>query len=182
MDTFLSPAEDYSAVGTFCGVTDSTLASFRRAVDAAASGVRGACGPVLFETGLTHTSHAWSDALVLPFRAESLTGVVDLDGAELAASDFYVEPHHLGGHGGQVVRRVDGNAIPPCTVTYSSGWGQSSIPAELIGAGFEIARQHWRSQLGNQRTGDEPQRSWSVGVLVDRYVPGDWRLAPLGFA
>lgn len=181
-DTFLSPAWDYAAVATFCGVTDSARADFRRAVDSAAAGVRTACGPVLLEAGLTHTTRATSDALVLPFRVAALTSIT-ASGTALDAADFYVEPHHLGGHGGHVVRRVDGGPIPACTVVYSSGWAQEEIPLDLVGAGFEIARQHWRSTLGNQRTGDEQQqRAWSVTALVDRYIPADWRLPPLGFA
>lgn len=181
-DTFLSPAWDYEAVATFCGVTDSSRDDFRRAVDSAAAGVRTACGPVLLETGLAHTTRSTSGAVVLPFRVAALASIT-ASGAALDVADFYVEPHHLGGHGGQVVRRVDGGPIPACTVVYSSGWAQEDIPLDLVGAGFEIARQHWRSTLGNQRTGDEQQqRSWSVTALVDRYIPADWRLASLGFA
>ena len=181
-DTFLSPAWDYDAVATFCGVTDSALEAFRARVDAAATGVRTACGPVLLEAGLTHTTRAASDALVLPFRVAALTSIT-ASGVALDVADFYVKPHHLGGHGGQVVRRVDGGPIPACTVVYSSGWAHDAIPLDLVAGGFEIARQHWRSTLGNQRTGDDQQqRSWSVTALVDRYIPAGWRLAPLGFA
>lgn len=181
-DTFLSPLDDYSAVAEFCGVTDTNKLGFRRAVDAAASAVRAACGPVLIEEGLTHTTRAACYELVLPFRVAALTSIT-ASGTALTLTDFDVEPHHLGTHGGQVVRRVDGGSIPACTVVYSSGWDYDAWPPELVGAGFEIARQHWRSQLGNQRAGDDTTgRSWSVAVLVDRYVPGDWTLAPLGFA
>ena len=183
-DSFLSPLGDYEDAASFCGVKTVPIpADFRRAVDAAASAVRGRCGPVLLESGLTHTTRAACYELVLPFRVAALTSLTDSAGTVLTLADYYVEPHHLGGHGGQVVRRVDGGQIPACTVVYSSGWGYVSIPAEIVGAGLEIARQHWRSQLGNQRANDDQQgRAWSVDVLADRYVPNAWTLAPLGFA
>lgn len=182
--TFLSPLGDYSAVADFCGVKSMPPpAGFERAVDAAARAVRNKCGPVLLEEGLTYTTRATVSAVVLPFRVAELASVVDSAGTTLTLTDFYVEPHHLGGHGGHIVRRVDGGTIPPCTITYSSGWAHGAYPEDLVGAGYEIARQHWRSQLGNQRAGDEAQgRAWSVGVLADRYLPPDWLLAPLGFA
>ena len=181
-ESFLS-VNGYAAAATFCGVSDASRPDFRQAVDAAASGVRTQCGPILIETNLTYVARGSVYAIVLPFRAASLTSVTDSTGAALDVAAFYVEPHHLGSHGGQIVRRVDGALIPPCTVVYSSGWQYLTIPPELVSAGLEIARQHWRSQLGNQRTGDEQQqRAWSVTALVDRYIPGDWRLPPLGFA
>ena len=175
-NTFLSPLGDYSAVADFCGVKSMPPpAGFERAVDAAARAVRSKCGPVLSESSLSHTTRAATYAVVLPFRAAALASVTSSTGVALTLTDYYID--------GQVVRRVDGGSIPACTLTYSSGWDYDAIPAELVGAGYEIARQYWRSQLGNQRGGDEQQgRSWSVGVLADRYIPADWLLAPLGFA
>lgn len=183
-DTFLSPMDDYAGVAEFCGVTDLKRVGFRRAVDAAAAAVRNKCGPVLLVHGLTHTTRQASTEVVFPFRVAELASVADLSGSALTPSDFHADPHHLDTHGGQVVRRVDGGTIAAgTTFYYSSGWYYDALPADLVGAGYEIARQLWRSQLGNQRTGDDQQaRTWSVQVLADRYIPSDWLLAPLGFA
>lgn len=180
-DTFLSPLEDYAAVATFCGVSDANRADFRRAVDAAARAVRGKCGPVLLETGLTHTTRRACHDLVMPFRVAKLTSLTSSTGTVLMTSDYYAEPHHLGSHGGQIVRHVDGHPIPACTVVYESGWEYDALPEELIGAGYELARHLWRTQLGNQRTGDENGSAW----LWPRQAEGlaaDWLLAPLGIA
>ena len=81
--------------------------------------------------------------LAVPYIGMSYIQVarsITASGAALDAADFYADEHHLGGHGGQVVRRVDGGAIPACTVVYSSGWAHDAIPLDLVGAGFEIAR------------------------------------------
>ena len=174
-DTFLSPLGDYSAVADFCGVKSMPPPTgFERAVDAAARAVRSKCGPVLSEA-LTHRTYATRDAVVLPYRVAVLTSVTPTGGTAETLTDYYAD--------GQLVRRVDGGAIAAGTIAYTSGWAYEDVPADLVGAGYEIARQHWRSQLGNQRAGDEAQgRAWSVGVLADRYLPPDWLLAPLGFA
>ena len=181
-DTFLSPLGDYSAVADFCGVKSLLPpAGFERAVDAAARAVRSKCGPVLLETGLTHTTRAACYALVLPFRAAALASLTSSAGTVLTPTDYYVEPHHLGSHGGQVVRHVDGYSIPACTVVYSSGWERDAWPAELVGAGYELVRHLWRTQLGNQRTGDENGSAWLWPKQAEA-LAAEWALVPGGFA
>ncbi len=181
-DSFLSPGGDYADVGSFCGVRDpNTNLDFMRAVDAAASEVRQRCGPVLLEQGLTYESPGWVRTLVLPFRVAAVESIVTDDGATLTVADFRAPAHHLGGHGGQLVVRRDGGQIPPCTVTYSSGWAHGAYPATLVGAGFEVARHLWRTQLGNQRTGDEQGGAWLWPRQAEQ-LAADWMLAPLGFA
>ena len=182
-DTFLSPNGDYSAVASFCGVKSVPVpADFMTAVDTAAEEVRAKCGPVLLELGLTHVSYASAYALVLPFRVASLASVTGEDGTDYPTSDFRVDEHHLGGHGGQVVRRKDGGLIPPCTVVYSSGWSGSAIPARLMGAGREVARHLYRVTLGNQRAGGA---EGPPGYLWPRHaetLAEGWALPPLGFS
>lgn len=181
--SFLAPGGDYSSVASFCGVkTVPVPADFMQAVDAAAEEVRAKCGPVLIETGLTHTTSASAYALVLPFRAAMLTGVTGADGTVYPTADFRIDPHYLGGHGGQVVRRVDGGLIPACTVTYDSGWTQVAIPQRLISAGREVARHLYRTTLGNQRAANV---EGPPGYLWPRHAEAlieGWTLAPMGFA
>lgn len=176
-DTFLSPLGDYSAVADFCGVKSMPPpAGFERAVDAAARAVRSKCGPVLSEA-LTHRTYATRDAVVLPYRVAVLTSVTPMGGTAEALTDYYAD--------GQLVRRVDGWAIAAGTIAYTSGWAHEDVPADLLGAGFEIARHLWVTQLGNQRNGgsgaDQPGAAWLWPRQAEA-LAADYMLAPLGFA
>ena len=176
-DTFLSPLGDYSAVADFCGVKSLPLpAGFERAVDAAARAVRSKCGPVLSEA-LTHRMYATVDAVVLPYRVAVLTSVTPTGGTADTLTDSYAD--------GQLVRRVDGAAIAAGTIAYTSGWAHEDVPADLVGAGFEIARHLWVTQLGNQRNGgsgaDQPGAAWLWPRQAEA-LAADYMLAPLGFA
>ena len=176
-DTFLSPLGDYSAVADFCGVKSMPPpAGFERAVDAAARAVRSKCGPVLSEA-LTHRTYATRDAVVLPYRVAALTSVTPTGGTADTLTDYYAD--------GQLVRRVDGRAIAAGTIAYTSGWAHEDVPADLLGAGFEIARHLWVTQLGNQRNGgsgaDQPGAAWLWPKQAEA-LAADYMLAPLGFA
>ena len=172
-DTFLSPLGDYSAVADFCGVKSMPPpAGFERAVDAAARAVRSKCGPVLSEA-LTHRTYATQDAVVLPYRVAALTSVTPTGGTADTLTDYYAD--------GQLVRRVDGGAIAAGTIAYTSGWAHEDVPADLVGAGYELARHLWRTQLGNQRTGDENGSAWLWPKQAEA-LAADYMLAPLGFA
>ena len=176
-DTFLSPLGDYSAVADFCGVKSlPPPAGFERAVDAAARAVRSKCGPVLSEA-LTHRMYATVDAVVLPYRVAALTSVTPTGGTAETLTDYYAD--------GQLVRRVDGGAITAGTIAYTSGWAHEDLPADLLGAGFEIARHLWVTQLGNQRNGgsgaDQPGAAWLWPRQAEA-LAADYMLAPLGFA
>ena len=176
-DTFLSPLGDYSAVADFCGVKSLPQpAGFERAVDAAARAVRSKCGPVLSES-LTHRTYATVDAVVLPYRVAALTSVTPTGGTAETLTDYYAD--------GQLVRRVDGGAITAGTIAYTSGWAHEDVPADLLGAGFEIARHLWVTQLGNQRNGgsgaDQPGAAWLWPKQAEA-LAADYMLAPLGFA
>lgn len=181
-DTFLSPGGDYSAVAEFCGVQASAgpilgddNPGFVRAVDAAASAMRTKCGPVRTEAGLTFRVKAETYAAVAPHRVAAITAVVAADGSALDAATFAPD--------GQLVERTDGSTVPPCTITYTSGWDHPAIPPDLTAAGFMLARHMYRTQLGNQRTGttEPPGAAWlwprAVSSLAEPYL-----LAPLGFA
>ena len=175
--TFLSPLGDYSAVADFCGVKSMPPpAGFERAVDAAARAVRSKCGPVLSEA-LTHRTYATRDAVVLPYRVAALTSVTPTGGTADTLTDYYAD--------GQLVRRVDGGAIAAGTIAYTSGWAHEDVPADLLGAGFEIARHLWVTQLGNQRNGgsgaDQPGAAWLWPRQAEA-LAADYMLAPLGFA
>lgn len=182
MDTFLSPLGDYGPVAEFCGVKDPTRADFRRSVDVAAGRMRSKVGPVLMET-LTHSTPGGA-AIVTPFRVRVVVSSVGVDVADLTT-----DPHHLDpSHGGQVVRRTSGQLFPACTITYASGWEYYQWPPELEGAGFELARHLWRTQLGNQRVtpagGDQPDvpgAGWLWPRQALQLIDG-WELTPLGFA
>ena len=176
-DTFLSPLGDYSAVADFCGVKSMPPpAGFERAVDAAARAVRSKCGPVLSEA-LTHRMYATRDAVVLPYRVAVLTSVTPTGGTADTLTDYYAD--------GQLVWRVDGGAIAAGTIAYTSGWAHEDVPADLLGAGFEIARHLWVTQLGNQRNGgsgaDQPGAAWLWPKQAEA-LAADYMLAPLGFA
>ena len=176
-DTFLSPLGDYSAVADFCGVKSMPPpAGFERAVDAAARAVRSKCGPVLSEA-LTHRTYATRDAVVLPYRVAALTSVTPTGGTADTLTDYYAD--------GQLVPRVDGGAIAAGTIAYTSGWAYEDVPADLLGAGFEIARHLWVTQLGNQRNGgsgaDQPGAAWLWPRQAEA-LAADYMLAPLGFA
>ena len=176
-DTFLSPLGDYSAVADFCGVKSLLPpAGFERAVDAAARAVRSKCGPVLSEA-LTHRTYATQDAVVLPYRVAALTSVTPTGGTADTLTDYYAD--------GQLVLRVDGGAIAAGTIAYTSGWAHEDVPADLLGAGFEIARHLWVTQLGNQRNGgsgaDQPGAAWLWPKQAEA-LAADYMLAPLGFA
>ena len=176
-DTFLSPLGDYSAVADFCGVKSlPPPAGFERAVDAAARAVRSKCGPVLSES-LTHRTYATRDAVVLPYRVAALTSVTPTGGTAETLTDYYAD--------GQLVRRVDGGTIAAGTIAYTSGWAYEDVPADLLGAGFEIARHLWVTQLGNQRNGgsgaDQPGAAWLWPKQAEA-LAADYMLAPLGFA
>ena len=172
-NTFLSPGGVYYDVASFCGVQAADNQDFARAVDAAASAVRTQCGPVLIETGLTFRVKSATYAAVAPFRVAAITSVVAADGSALDAATFEAD--------GQLVERTDGSSIPPCTITFSSGWEYGDVPPDLVAAGYELARHLWRTQLGNQRTGDQPGSAWlwprQAMSLAEPYF-----LAPLGFA
>ena len=176
-NTFLSPLGDYSAVADFCGVKSMPPpAGFERAVDAAARAVRSKCGPVLSEA-LTHRMYATVDAVVLPYRVAVLTSVTPTGGTADTLTDYYAD--------GQLVRRVDGGAIAAGAIAYTSGWAHEDVPADLLGAGFEIARHLWVTQLGNQRNGgsgaDQPGAAWLWPRQAEA-LAADYMLAPLGFA
>ena len=172
-DTFLSPLGDYSAVADFCGVKSlPPPAGFERAVDAAARAVRSKCGPVLSEA-LTHRTYATRDAVVLPYRVAVLTSVTPTGGTADTLTDYYAD--------GQLVRRVDGGAIAAGTIAYTSGWAHEDVPADLVGAGYELARHLWRTQLGNQRTGDENGSAWLWPKQAEA-LAAEWALVPGGFA
>lgn len=181
MDTFLSPLGDYGPVAEFCGVKDPTRADFRRAVDVAAGKVRGKCGPVLMET-LTLSTPGGA-TIVTPFRVRAVVSAVGVD-----VTDLTVRPHHLDPSvGGQVVERASGARFPACTITYTSGWDYHQWPEELVGAGFELARHLWRTQLGNQKVtpmGDLPEAPGSAWLWPRQalQLAEGWELAPLGFA
>ena len=171
--TFLSPLGDYSAVADFCGVKSMPPpAGFERAVDAAARAVRSKCGPVLSEA-LTHRMYATVDAVVLPYRVAALTSVTPTGGTADTLTDYYAD--------GQLVRRVDGGAIAAGTIAYTSGWAHEDVPADLVGAGYELARHLWRTQLGNQRTGDENGSAWLWPKQAEA-LAAEWALVPGGFA
>jgi hypothetical protein len=169
-NTFLSPGGIYTDVAEFCAVTESQ--KFIRAVDSAASAVRTKCGPVLLEAGLTFRVKSATYATVAPFRVAAIASVLAADGSVLDAATFSAD--------GQLVERTDGSVVPPCTITYSSGWAYADVPADLVAGGYELARHLWRLTLGNQRTGDAPG-SWmwprQASSLIEPYL-----LAPLGFA
>lgn len=183
-DTFLSPQGDYSDIASFCGVKGSAGGGFAtdnhdfvRAVAAAVAAVRTRCGPVLLEEGLSFRVRAATHTAMLPYRVAAVTAVVPADGSTMDAATL--DPD------GQLVARTDGLPVPVCTLTYSSGWAHGDIPADLVAAGFELARHLWRTQLGNQRAGGDPGEAPGSAWLWPRQaesLAAPYALAPLGFA